>query len=87
MRVVTLIAMIAGAFVLSSAAPEPACAFEFCSGLKPPKPDKLNWPPRCIEICLQCRDADGDAFCDADRDPDRDTFGDTDCEWVWVCCC
>lgn len=85
MRLVALIAMIAGAIMFSSATPEPACAFEFCSGLKPIKPDKLNWPPRCIEICLQCRDVGRDAFCDADSDPD--TFGDTDCEWVWVCCC
>ena len=81
MRLVTLIAMIAGAIMFSSATPEPACAFEFCSGLKPIQATakaKLG----CENICAVCK-------CDADpdRDPDRDRFADEiDCRWAWVCC-
>jgi len=55
MRIATLLALIAGAFLLTSATPEPAHAFKFCSGLKPIKPHELNWPPDCTEMCMQGR--------------------------------
>ena len=51
MRLATLIAMIAGALMLSSATPGPACAFGGC-GLKPLKP----LPPLgCTDLCAQCQ--------------------------------
>ncbi len=56
MRLATLIALIAGAFVLSSAAPEPACASLGC-GIKPIKPIP---PIGCTDLCAQCQcDASG----------------------------
>ena len=67
-----VLALAAGAFMLSNAAPEPACAFDFCTGVKPPKPQELHWPPGCPDMCVQCRDVGRDGFWN--------------CRWVWVCC-
>ena len=83
MRLATLLALIAGAFVLSSATPEPACAFEFCTGLKPIAATarvKLD----CEDLCAVCQ---CDRGSDRGRDRDRDLFAEgIDCRWVWVCC-
>ncbi len=54
MRLATLIALIAGALMLSSATPSPACAALGTCGLKP-------LPPLgCKDLCAQCQcDATG----------------------------
>ncbi len=46
----TLLAIAAGAFMLSSASPEPACASSGC-GIKPLKP---LVPLGCTDLCAQC---------------------------------
>ena len=52
MRLAALIALIAGALMFSSAAPEPACAAFGTCGLKPLKP----LPPLgCTDLCAQCQ--------------------------------
>jgi hypothetical protein len=48
MRLATLLALIAGAFVVSSAAPEPACAALGTCGIKPLKPI----PPLGLDLLL-----------------------------------
>jgi hypothetical protein len=51
-----LLALVAGAFMLSSTAPEPACAMNSC-GIKPLKPIP---PIGCTDMCAQCQcDANG----------------------------
>jgi len=94
MRITTLLALIAGAFLLTSATPEPVYAFEFCTGLKPIEATarlKLG----CENLCARCRDFSSGIDCGArdrtDRDSDRDGERDrdaerSDCRWVWVCC-
>jgi hypothetical protein len=57
MRPATLLALIAGAFLLTSAAPEPACAYRGTCGIKPNKPIP---PLGCTDMCAQCQcSADG----------------------------
>ena len=56
MRIATLLALIAGAFLLTSTTPEPACAASGC-GIKPIKPIP---PIGCTDMCAQCQcNADG----------------------------
>ena len=57
MRIATLLALIAGAFLLTSATPEPVCAFPGTCGIKPIKPVP---PIGCTDLCAQCQcNADG----------------------------
>ncbi len=51
MRIATLLALIAGAFVLSSTTPESACAGVGC-GIVPIKPIP---PIGCNDMCAQCQ--------------------------------
>jgi hypothetical protein len=72
-RLATLIALIAGALMLSCATASrstPSAPPRNCGRLDPIKPVKQLWPPGCVDICKQCK-------CKADE---------SDCFWIWVCC-
>ena len=52
-----VLALVAGAFILSNAAPEPACAGVGSCGIMPIKPIP---PIGCTDLCAQCQcNADG----------------------------
>ena len=61
MRLATLLALIAGALVLSSTAPEPACAYRGTCGIKPIKPIP---PLGCTEMCASCQCSADGSDCD-----------------------